>query len=71
MEEKEKTAINRWRQKINGRFRLIAVLTKRRWDSVEEMNQDTKYLTRINLMLIVANAIILLLHLALNLTGQR
>lgn len=71
MEEKEKAAINRWRQKINGRFRFIAVLTKRRWDSVEEMNQDKKYLTRINLMLIVTNAIILLFHLVLNLTSQK
>ena len=71
MEEKEKAAMNKWRQKINGRVHLIAVLIKRRWDSVEEMNQDTKYLTRINLMLIVTNAIILLLHLVLNLAGQR
>ena len=71
MEEKEKAAMSRWRQKINGRFRLIAVLTKRHWNSVEEMNQDTKYLTRINLMLIVTNAIILLLHLVLNLTSQK
>ena len=71
MEEKEKAAMNKWRQKINGRCHLIAVLTKRRWDSVEEMKQDTKYLTRINLMLIVTNAIILLLHLVLNLAGQR
>ncbi len=63
MDAKEKATINRWQQKINGRFRLIEVLTKRRWDSVEEMNQDTKYLTRINLMLIVANAIIFLLYL--------
>lgn len=68
---KEKAAMNKWRQKVNGRFRIIEVLTKRHWDSVEEMNQDTKYLTRVNLVLIVTNAIILLLHLVLNLAGQR
>ena len=71
MEEKKKAAISRWRRKISGRFRLIEVLTKKHWDSVEEMNQDTKYLTRINRMLIVANAIIFLLHLGLRLVCQR
>lgn len=63
---KEKAAMNKWRQKVNGRFRIIEVLTKRHWDSVEEMNQDTKYLTRVNLVLVVANAIIFLLHLVLD-----
>lgn len=66
VEDKEKATMNKWRQKINGRCHLIVVLTKRRWDSVEEMNQDTKYLTRVNLMLIVTTAIILLLHLVLD-----
>lgn len=69
--EKLKAIGKRWRQKVNGRFRIVEVLTKRRWNSVEEMNQDTKYLTKINLIVIGANAIIFLLHLALRLASQR
>ena len=69
--DKLKAAMTRWRQKVNGRFRIVEVLTKNSWDSVEEMNRDTKYLTKINLTVIGANAIIFLLHLALHLTGQR
>lgn len=64
--DKLKAAMMRWR-----RFRIVDVLTKRHWDSVEEMNQDTKYLTKINLIVIGANAIIFLLHLALRLASQR
>lgn len=63
---KLKAAMTRWR-----RFRIVEVLTKRHWDSVEEMNQDTKYLTKINLIVIGTNAIIFLLHLALRLASQR
>lgn len=69
--DKLKAIGKRWRQKVNGRFRIVEVLTKRRWNSVEEMNQDTKYLTKINLIVIGANAIIFLLHLALRLASQR
>lgn len=69
--DKLKAAITRWRQKVNGRFRIVEVLTKRHWDSVEEMNQDAKYLTKINLIIIGANAIIFLLHLAIRLASQR
>ena len=69
--DKLKATMARWRQKVNGRFRIVEVLTKRRWNSVEEMNQDTKYLTKINLIVIGANAIIFLLHLALRLASQR
>ena len=64
--DKLKAAMTRWR-----RFRIVDVLTKSHWDSVEEMNQDTKYLTKINLIVIGANAIIFLLHLALRLASQR
>lgn len=56
--EKIKAIGERWLMKANRRYRIVPVLTKRHWDSVEEMNQDTKYLTRINLILIVANTII-------------
>lgn len=63
---KLKVAMTRWR-----RFRIVEALTKKHWDSVEEMNQDTKYLTKINLTVIGANAIIFLLHLALRLASQR
>lgn len=69
--DKLKAIGERWRQKVNGRFRIVEILTKRHWDSVEEMNQDTKYLTKINLIVIEANAIIFLLHLALRLASQR
>lgn len=69
--DKLKAIGERWRQKVNGRFRIVEILTKRHWDSVEEMNQDTKYLTKINLIVIGANAIIFLLHLALRLASQR
>lgn len=62
--EKLKAIDERWR-----RCRIVEVLAKRHWDSIAEMNRDTKYLTRINLILSGTNAILFLLHLGLHLSS--